>query len=320
MRRWTLLIDDGIEMKKGKPVALIGAAALAAAFVAAAISMSRGEEAAPKPVPESNRFPFLKPPDATASAGCIGNPCNDALVIDADLRRLFDRHLSAAGTRSPAAIRAEAEHELAWRFKPDGVKEASGLLRRYLDYRNALAESEKNARPAEEVEEAIHSRLTVIRQARARFFSAEEIQGLFGSDDIEAIVRAELDRNRSLRDAQKQERLVALTVPMKVAATEQSIQEMRIKGAGEDAIYRARATALSPQTAVRLAQLDQAEAMWKARVSVYLAERNRLSDGTETAAEANQSHVLQQLRDAHFTSEEQRRLTAYESSGAPQLR
>ena len=216
-------------MRNAKSIAVIGVAVLAAVFFAAAMSTSEDEEVSPKVVREPDLFPFLKPLAGSAPERDVKNAAGDALIVNADLRRLFDRNLSATG-ESPDMMQAQIEHELSRRLKPGDIP------------------------------------------------------------------------------------------PMELASTEKSVREMRSNGAGEEAIYRARAAALSVEAADRLAQLDQAEAAWTARTSAYLAERSRLLDVSATAAGTDQSSVLQQLRDSRFTVEEQQRLAAYESAGIPQLR
>lgn len=316
-------------MRKAKSIVLIGAATLTAVFIAAAISAGR-EEAVSAPVAhdghESNLFPFLKPQAGTPTQRTNSSAGTNALIINADLRRLFDRYLTAAIGKPIGVARVqvehELEHELKQRLRPDDLQQASHLLRRYLDYRNALDEHAQIATVGEGVDEAVHLRLADIQRERARFFSTGEIQGLFSSDEAEEVdilVRMELGRNKSLRDAQKQEKLLALTVPTELATTEKSVHDMRANGASEEAIHSARAAALSVEAADRLAQLDRAEAAWSARVGAYLAERGGLRDSSGSVVATDQSQIVQQLRDSRFTVEEQQRLTAYESLRIPQL-
>ncbi|OGB22619.1 MAG: hypothetical protein A3I66_10975 [Burkholderiales bacterium RIFCSPLOWO2_02_FULL_57_36] len=107
--------------------------------------------------------------------------------------------------------------------------------------------------------------------------------------------------------------------PTNIAGVEAAAQNMRAQGAGDDQIYRLRADALSPDMADRLAQLDRAEKTWNARVNDYIAERDRLRDGTAAASDEQKIYALQQLRDSRFTAEEQIQLGAYETGGSPRL-
>ena len=312
-------------MKKTKSIVLIGAATLAAVFFAVAVSTGRDEDASAQIAHdghEPNLFPFLKPLAGTTPQHAIGGATNDTLIVDADLRRLFDRYLAAATGKPVDMTRAQIEHELRRSLRPGDVQQANHLLRRYLDYRNALADDARIATVGEGVDEAVHLRLADIQRERARFFNTREIEGLFSSDEaveVDALVRLELGRNRSLRDEQKQEKLLALTMPTEIATTEKSVHDMRANGASEEAVRSARTAALSVEAADRLAQLDRAEAAWSARIGAYFSERDRLRDDSGSVDVIDQSPVLQQLRDARFTVEEQQRLAAYESLRIPQL-
>lgn len=308
-------------MKKTESIVLIGAAVLIAVFIVAAISTGGDEHASAAVAPEPNLFPFLKPLAGGAPQHARTSAANDALIINAGLRRLFDRYLAAASGKPVETARVQIEHELRRRLRPGDVQQADHLLRRYLDYRNALADVQ-TATVGEGVDVAVHLRLADIQRERTRFFSTGEIQGLFSSDEadeVDALVRMELERNRSLRDAQKQEKLLALTVPTKIAMTEKSVHEMRVNGASDEAVHSARAAALSAEAADRLAQLDQAEAAWSTRINAYLTERDSLRDSRGSAVATDQSQVLQQLRDSRFTVEELPRLAAYESLRIPRL-
>ncbi len=81
---------------------------------------------------------------------------------------------------------------------------------------------------------------------------------------------------------------------------EESAAAMRAQGASEDEVYRMRAASLTPEAATRLADLDREEAAWKSRIASYQARR--------TADPV----ALQKLRDELFTTDEQKRLGAYE--------
>ena len=87
---------------------------------------------------------------------------------------------------------------------------------------------------------------------------------------------------------------------------------MRAQGASQDDIYRMRAAALTPEAAARLAEVDQEEAAWKSRIASYLAERKSTLATSVKLSDAERDTALQQLRQARFTADEQKRLAAYE--------
>lgn len=162
-----------------------------------------------------------------------------------------------------------------------------------------------------------------MRQLRPAYFTREQSAGLFAASDErddDAVARLEIDFDKSLSLEQKKAGLAALDqrmptalreereAPAKIIRLEESVAQLRAKGAGDNEIYSLRATALSPEAAARLADVDRDEAAWKARISAYLARRMALAPQPGGSTDA----ALQQLRDASFTAEEQRRLGAYE--------
>jgi lipase chaperone LimK len=308
------------------PVFWMGVAALAAAFFIPML-MQHEEEIVPTVAAEPNFFPFVRSLDGTTPDGNIKTASNDVLVVDAELGRLFDYYLATVGEQPLDAIRAEIENELDRRLKPRAAREAKHLLARYLDYKRALADVEKNAQLAGGSVDAVRGRLTAMQQVRARFFSAAESQGLFGFDDaydMDAVTRLEIGQDHSLSDAQKQERLAALDAalppavreardaPLKIIKQEEAVAKMRAEGASEDDIYRMRAANLSPEAAARFAEVDQEETTWKSRITSYLAERNKLMGNTANSPEPDRQAALQQLRQTRFNADEERRLAAYE--------
>lgn len=308
------------------PIVWIGAAALAAAFFIPML-MQQQEETAPKASVEPNLFPFVRSLEGTIPDGNIKTSADDILVVDAELGRLFDYYLATVGEKPLDAIRSEIENELDRRLKPGAAAEAKRLLARYLEYKRELVAVEKNAQLAGGSADAARRRLVAMQQTRARFFSAEESQGLFGFDDaydMDAVTRLEISQDKSLSDEKKREKLAALDAalppalreardaPLKVIKLEESVAKMRADGASEDDIYRMRAAAISPEAAARFAEVDQEEAAWKKRIASYLAERNKLMGNNANLPEPERQAALEQLRQARFNAEEARRLPAYE--------
>lgn len=109
------------------------------------------------------------------------------------------------------------------------------------------------------------------------------------------------------------------TTPADLARVELEVQRMRSEGLGEDEIYRKRALSLSPEAAAQLAQAEQEENRWKARIELYLAERARLLAMNGNTPGPAAQETLQQLRNSFFSAEEQERLASYEPQASPQL-
>lgn len=283
----------------------------------------------PVPLPVAQTVPgptsatataFVPSMEGTVPDGDIKQAADGGLVVDAELGHLFDYYLAGLGEKDLGAIRAEIERELDRRLKPAAAAQAKLLLGRYLDYKRALVGLEQQLPPEADLLKSARARMAAMQKMRARFFSPAESAGLFGFSDAydrDALARLEVSQDPNLSLTQRSERLALLDkqlspamreareAPVRVIRTEEAVQQMRAQGATDDEVYRLRAAAFSPEGASRLAQLDQEEAAWKSRMQTYLAQRAALPPNAGTQ--------LQQLRDRYFTSEEQRRLGAYEN-------
>lgn len=312
-------------MKKSS-IAGFAAAATAAAFFAGSFMQQRPAEPATAAA-APNLFPFIRSFEGTVPDGQAREAAEDSLVVSDELVRLFEYYLVAVGERPLDDLRRDIERALDERLKPRAAQEAKALLGRYLAYKQALVEVEKNAQLAGNGIEAIRGRLHAIQETRQKFFSNVEAQAMFGMEDamnLDALARLEISQDKTLNDAQKAERLAALdrALPaplreardsaMQVVRLEETATNMRGKGASEDDIYRMRAAALSPEAAARMADVDREDAEWKRRIQAYLAERQRLLEGGAARSPEDRTLAVQQLRQAHFSEDEQRRLPAYE--------
>lgn len=307
-------------------------AGLAALLLAACALHFTTREAAPPPAsaPASRQgaglFAFVPSMQGTRPDGDVKTLPDEQLVVDAELAHLFDYYLAGLGEKELGAIKAEIERELDRRLKPAPARQAKLLLASYLSYKQALAGMEATLKPGGDIAQSARARLLAMRQQRAAYFTAAQSAGLFAAGDAlddDAVARLEIDMDKGLSAEQKKARLAALDqrmpsalreereAPAKIIRLEESMAQLRAKGAGDNEIYSLRAAALSPEAAARLADVDREEAAWKARISAYLAQRKALAAQSLQAAGQNDA-ALQRLRDAGFTPYEQRRLGAYE--------
>lgn len=299
---------------------MAGGAAVAA--LALYLALRPGEPPAPPPEKaEPDLFAFVRSMEGTLPDGNVTVAAGDKLVVDAELGHLFDYYLAGLGEKPLAAIRSQIETELDRRLAPVPAREAKRLLGAYLAYKQALAGAEQALPPQADAAAAARARLQAMRALRGNYFTAEESAGLFGASDAyddDAVARMAILGDTALDEAQRQTRLAALDqqlspaqraardAPVKVAQLDASVRALRAQGGGENEVYRLRANTFTPEAAARLAELDREESRWQQRIIAYQAQKAGLPGGAQDAA------ALQQLRDASFTPEEQRRLGAYE--------
>ncbi|MCM2564338.1 lipase secretion chaperone [Janthinobacterium kumbetense] len=275
----------------------------------------------PQEKAEPDLFAFVRSMQGTRPDGDVTVAASDKLVVDAELGHLFDYYLAGLGEKPLAAIRSQIEAELDKRLAPVPAREAKRLLGAYLAYKQALAGAEQALPAQADPAVAARARLQALRALRGDYFTPEESAGLFGAGDAyddDAVARMDILGNTTLDEAQRQAQLTALDqkmspaqraardAPLQVARLDESVKALRAQGGGENEVYRLRASTFTPAAAARLAELDREESQWQQRIIAYQAQKNSLPGGAQDAA------ALQQLRNASFTPEEQRRLGAYE--------
>jgi len=299
--------------------ALLAAAALCA-WVFAWLPARDAAAPAATPAKAAGRAASFAPSLAgTHADGGATSGADGLLVANEDLVELFDYYLATVGEKTPAQVRAEIERELERRLRPPASNAARQLLGRYLGYKAALVELERRKDLAGAGAAAIRKRLQAMRTLRGRYFSAQESRAMFGREDAEQqdmLARVEVRQDRGLNADQQRERLAELdaalppevrearAAPVRIARLEESVGQMRARGAGDEEVFRARAEALDPDAARRLAEVDREEAEWRRRIAAYLDARRSLRD----------ARALAGLRERMFTAEERRRLPAYEGS------
>ena len=300
-----------------------------AAFIAAVFCVWLTSRPADTPPPaqaarDDNPFTFVKSMEGTTPDGKL-TVADNGVVADAELRHMFDYYLGAIGEKNLAQIRAEIELQLTHQLPPAALPSARQLLDRYIAYKTALLDLEKNP-PQQSDTNPLRARLVAMRQVRERFFSTKEISGMWGAEDAyddDAVARWEIVQDPHLSAEEKRARLAKLDAnmapalraereaPLKVAMEEDKAKQMRAAGSSEDDIYRMRASTFSPEAAARMAAVDQENMQWKSRINDYLDQRNKVM-GDTTLTDADRQAAVQQLRDARFTALEQKRLGAYE--------
>ncbi|KQX01212.1 lipase chaperone [Massilia sp. Root418] len=293
------------------------AAAIAVALGALHLALPPRENAEPAPPRRPDYFAFVRSMEGTTPDGAVKADSAERLQVDEELGYLFDYYLASLGEKDLPAVRSEIERELERRLRPAPAAEAKRLLASYLAYKRALADVESRLPKSADMAGGARARLAAMQQLRPQYFTPAQSAGLFGSADAQAadtIARLELAADRSLSAAEREARMAALdgrlppamreqrAAPTRVLRLEESVQQLRAQGVGDNEVYRLRAAALSPEAASRLAEVDREEADWKRRIAQYQAASRK--PGAEPASQA--------LRDAYFTPEEQRRLGAYE--------
>ena len=218
--------------------------------------------------------------EGTEADGAVTADAAGHLIVDIELRRLFDHFLAATGEEPLATIRARIVAALRARLPATAAAEAIAILDRYLAYRDAARALVPPADPA--------AGLDQVHDLRAQMFTPAVIRAFFA--DEEAAISAALARSAVLQDgalsaAERDRRLAEIEARMPTAVRDARAAalaplealdretRMRAAGASDAQIAAARTAALGAGAAARLAELDRAHAAWDARLAAFRAAR-----------------------------------------------
>lgn len=240
-------------------------------------------------------------------------------IPDADLRRLFDYHLSLIGELDAAGIRAQLQRTLGARLDATRLTQVMILFDRYLAYQQALARSGIGDRPdpAERLAAARALRRSLLGEAMAKGFFAEEEALAELSLERMRIAASDLDADRK-RDAlraldaragygARESANLAETAAVQAEALERRNLTPAQRTAERSALW-------GPEAAQRLAALDAQQAQWDARVRRYLQARAGIAANPRLDAAAR-ANAIAQLRATMFDVNEQRRIASLEAIG-----
>lgn len=255
--------------------------------------------------------------DGRARVGADGQ-----LVVDRDLRRMFDYYLTLAGELDAAGIRMLVAEDLAQQLPAALVNVALDQFDRYVDY----------LRRASQLPESgdLVTRLARLAELRRAVFGEAAAKAYFGEEEEYAertVARLAVAEDKTLTAAQRAAALAELDARMPEqqraavdAANSASIaaaQTEHLDAAHADAATRdAERTALwGADAAQRLAELDRQRAEWDRRIADYQAARERLP--LKGRSDAERELAIAQLREQRFADPtERQRVEALEAVGA----
>jgi lipase chaperone LimK len=192
-----------------------GASALVRASAAAATAPDDRSAAPPAVLPASL--------EGTEPDGAVQADAGGHLIVDIELRRLFDHFLIASGEEPIATMRARIIAVLRARLPATAAAEAIAILDGYLAYREAARSLVAPSDPA--------AGLDRVHELRARMFSPAVVQAFFA--DEEAATYAALARRAVLQDGM-------------LSATERARRLAEIEARTPAAVREARAAAMAP--------------------------------------------------------------------------
>ena len=317
-----LVIVVAAASRAARPAAPPGGAA-----IGITVQVPRG--AAPARLPGVAPAAELAPPanvpaslEGTEADGAISADAAGHLVIDLELRRLFDHFLAASGEEPIPTIRARIIAVLRARLPATAAAEAIAILDRYLAYRNAARGLVAPASPAAGLDQIHDLRVTWLSAEVAKAFFAAEEASIYA-----ALARREIVEDPALSPAERARRLAALEAARPAAdrearaAATAPIDEMnreaamRAAGASDDQLAEVRTAALGAEAAARLAELDRAHAAWDARLARFRAARAALQ-ADPALDDAERNRRIADLLARSFSPAEQLRVATLDRLAA----
>lgn len=242
--------------------------------------------------------------EGTEVDGALKLDGNGRIVLDVDLRRLFDYLLARSGEMSEEQLRHWSEQELAKRY-PAHADALVAIFRRYLLLRERMANVSKTDSLALDLAQLSALRREVLgAEMAAAFFADDEALAQF------ALARQQLQTSVMTPEQRRANELALLdTLPEHLrAGWEDLLQQEAISTATERGDIHAQEALLDPAARRRLEQLAIERAGFEQRVRDYLKARAQVTDEATRAA----------LRARWLRPEERERVAALEAIGQEQ--
>lgn len=264
----------------------------------------------------------------TTVDGQLRADVNGRLVINHDVRRVFDYFLSVVGEESPDRVLERIRAYAASQLPGPAAAEAEQLLLRYLDWQAAAGQIAEMPGAGQSALDPDHlrARLDRMQALQEQHLGPEAADAFFGDENRYSeytIRRLALQENESLSAESRERALSELDsqLPDGLRQSTRQLQEyqrfreasetLQSDGASPGELYQARAEAYGDDAASRLQALDQQRAQWQSRVDEWLSKRDALMSQQGLDGESL-DRQLRQHRSEYFDESELARVAAYE--------
>jgi lipase chaperone LimK len=250
------------------------------------------------------------------------------LVIDLQLRKLFDYYLTAIGEEPLSDIVARIRHQLQSQLTDEALDQALDILDGYLQYRNALAAilSEGNGQEAGSAVEQVRLVRQQMIDVRHQYLSAQVIEAFFArSDQYDSymLARQAVSQNQQLSPLQKRQALKELqdsapqwlqlqqTSSNQLSHFHQQQRQLKAEGGDEAQLQQLRESTFGVEAADRLAALAEKRRVWRDKLVQYHQQIKPLLNNGLTGEDLDAQVKL--LRQQYFDSAQLVRVAAIDS-------
>ena len=242
---------------------------------------------------------IIKAFDGTTVDGSINFDENGNVLIDKDLKNLFDYFMIATGELTPNQMRQKLIDYAAENLTE---KQLQQLLKIYDKYQAYLASQDSlDARMSNELSQA--QRLAILSQYRKDFLGEEFAQAFFADEEA----YAEFVLNNKTPDNENSEQQNDwLEAQNRATAYQDTVIENQNYAQSPDIsaqeIYQNRVQQYGSEAANRLKTLDQQRQQWQNTVDDYFSQRQLI--------DSNQNSINLEQLDANYSPQELKRLQA----------
>ncbi len=257
---------------------------------------------------------------------------NRRLIPTLAVRELFDHYLSSLGETDLAGVIRLIQAEIHNALPEPARSEAFSLLKRYIDYKIALAELDYVSAQTPTNDPAYADTLVATQSAlhalRSHYFDSAESAQFFAREDAQndyMIAQIRISRDTTLTKEEKRSQLAqaATLLPADIAASRLRVQkhahireqvtEVQASGASEEVVFQLRENSLGTEAAQALAQLDQDRKAWKERLTRFSAERTAIL--ISSLSDEDKAASVDALLTSHFDKNEHKRVRAIMGDG-----
>lgn len=285
-----------------------------------------------QPAVQPQGTPRLPPSFAgTEVDGQLRTNAQGELIIDGDIRRLFDYFLASLGEESLEASVARLRSHIEVQLSQPAEGQALRLLGQYLDYKRQLLILEKDHAQLADLN-AMRERLSAVRQLRAGIFDDQVHQAFFGLDEANdsfTLERLAIRHDRTLDAAAKgaaidrlqaslpAELLDTLASQLQTELREQT-KALQANGATTGELRQLRQQLVGNAATERLEKLDQERQQWKQRLDAYLEEK-ALVENSRGLGETEKRAAIERLAAERFDENERKRVLVAEQSAVEKI-
>lgn len=248
------------------------------------------------------------------------------LIVNEQTRDCFEYFITQMGEKNMDQIQQSFKAYIEKSYKEPALGQIIDLWNRYLQYRQQLG-TLKSPGGSQEEPGYYAAIFNDMKNLRKQFFSAYEIEGLFGTEDIYndyTIERMKVLADKKLSESEKAKKLKALFDDLpedwkenleqlnKLEDLRKLTADIKARGGSAEELHQMRTSLVGAEATARLETLDVQRGQWKNNINSYLSERDSiLNSGMSDSAK---QQAIDQLRTQHFSSkQDQLRAETFES-------